>query len=151
MANLAIAAPLFTADMSHVDGGFHRLLRALVVRGNTVSLLNESYHGPPFDDAGVRVCPGFYDPTGGDDLRFWWLVRNLRKRVPADVVLTAGQRRPPVVGRALVSVGLAAHWLHLTTAIRYDDEETVRVAAEIENRLVELASHDVDEWAECTR
>jgi hypothetical protein len=150
MTGLAIAAPLLATDMSHVDGGFRRLLQAFAARGHTVSLLDEAYHGPPFDDAGVRVCPGFHDSTGADaeKLRYWWLVRMLRKRVPADVVLTVGQDRPPVVDRALASAGLAAHRLHLTTT-RYDDEEAAAVAAVVEHRLGELARHDLAEGAEC--
>lgn len=146
MTGLAIAVPLLATGASAVDSGFHRLLRAFAVRGHTVSLLNESYHGPPFDDGGVRVCPGFHDPTGtgAEELRYWWLVRMLRKRIPADVVLTAGGDRAPVVERALASAGLAEHWLHLTAT--RDDEETVAV---VEKRLGELARLDLAEGAEC--
>jgi hypothetical protein len=151
MTGLAIAVPLLAAGASPVDGGFHRLLHAFAVRGHTVSLLNESYHGPPYDHAGVRVCPGFYDLTGADaeELRYWWLVRMLRKRVPVDVVLTVGaERPPPVVDRALAAAGLAAHRLHLT-ATRYADEEAAHVTAGLERRLRELARHDLAEGAEC--
>jgi hypothetical protein len=122
------------------------LLRGLVVRGHPVSLLAEAYHGPPRQDAGVRVCPGFHDPAapGAEELRYWWLVRTLRKRVPVDVVLTVGGERPAAVARALPAVGLAERWLHWTAPDAVDP--TAGVAA-LADRLVAAAQPDTDRTA----
>ncbi|HEX4705351.1 MAG TPA: hypothetical protein VH352_24705 [Pseudonocardiaceae bacterium] len=151
-SRIAVVVPLLAAQAPELGDSLRLLLRALAAGGHmVVSLVDESYHGPPFDDGGVRVCPGFHDPADADaeNLRYWWLVRTLRKRVPADVVLTVGLDRPSVVGRALKSVDLADRWLHCTET-GYDGTDPTRVT-EVADRLAELARSDTSEGAICAR
>jgi hypothetical protein len=115
---LCVAVPLFAARTRALDRHVRSLLRAFAARGHMASLLDERHFAIPTEHGGVRVCPAFRDPTNGGAVageRYWWLVRNLRKRVPADVVLTAGAMPHGVIADALAAVGLLDRWLHWGT------------------------------------